>query len=436
MPNRLLLLAALALTLLAAVPAASAAEYVPGEVIVKYKDGTGGPAQEQWERSYGTEEQAALPGGSTKLEIEDGQSVSQTVAELRQDPNVAYAVPNYVAHAAGQLFPNDPGFALQWNLNGPFSINMPDAWGLARARHAPGGRGTVVAVLDTGVAYRNFKHRYRRAPDLRYFVRGHDFVDGDRYPFDLNGHGTHVAGTIAQTTNNRRGAAGIAYRTRIMPLRVLDSEGAGDTVSIARAIRYAAKRRVSVINLSIEFDSSMRASQIPDILSAIRYARRHGVVVVAAAGNQADAVVAYPARASGVIAVAATTFNGCEADYSNAGMDVDVAAPGGGVDAPNSDNQWDAEHCRPDDPIHYIYQQTYTAGIRRFGLPRGYEGTSMAAPHVSGIAALVIASKVLGDHPSPRAVEEHIERTSRDIGPLGFDERYGNGLVDAAAALR
>src|SRR5213076_432438 len=102
-----------------------------------------------------------------------------------------------------------------------------------------GGRGTIVAVLDTGVAYRTYR-RYRRAPDLRHFTRGYDFVDEDRYPFDLNGHGTHVSGTIGETTNNHKGATGVAYRSRIMPLRVLDAAGDGDTVAISRAIRYAA----------------------------------------------------------------------------------------------------------------------------------------------------------------------------------------------------
>jgi serine protease len=412
MQIRFLLPAVLAFFVLAA--PAGAAQYVPGEVLVKYKDAS----------------------ASKPLELREGETVKEAVAELTDDPDVAYAVPNYIAHAAAPLYPNDPGFRLQWNLNGPFGINMPDAWGLARGARAPGGRGVVVAVLDTGVAYRNLRGRSRRAPDLRNFVPGRDFVDGDRFPFDLNGHGTHVAGTISQTTNNRRGAAGIAYRARIMPLRVLDSQGAGDTNAIARAIRYAAKRRADVVNLSLEFDSSVRASQIPDIVSAVRYARRRGALVVAAAGNQADAVVAYPGRAPGVVAVAATTDNGCEADYSNAGPDVDVSAPGGGVDAPNADNDWDAAHCRPGEPGRYIYQQTFVAGIRRFGLPGGYEGTSMSAPHVSGIAALVVASRRLGRNPGPRKLEQHLERTARDIGPPGFDGRYGYGLVDAAAALR
>jgi serine protease len=160
------------------------------------------------------------------------------------------------------------------------------------------------------------------------------------------------------------------------------------------------------------------------------------VIVVAAAGNQADAAVAYPARASSVIAVGATTATGCEAEYSNAGTDLDVVAPGGGVDAPNADDPWDAQHCRPDLRGRSILQETFTRGIRRFGLPGGYEGTSMASPHVAAIVALLIATKRLGPHPSPAAVETHLEQTATDAGPPGFDDRYGWGIVNAANALR
>src|SRR3954451_403620 len=185
MRRPLILAAVLAFALLLAPAGAMAADYVPGQLIVKYKPGATPNAQSTVQRIVGVQAERTLPGGSTQVEVRDGESVGETAEELRTDPSVEYAVPDYVAHAAA-LYPNDPGFRLQWNFNGPVGINMPDAWTLARRRHAPGGRGAVVAVLDTGVAYRNFK-RYRRAPDLHHFTRGYDFVDNDRYPFDLNG---------------------------------------------------------------------------------------------------------------------------------------------------------------------------------------------------------------------------------------------------------
>ena len=216
---------------------------------------------------------------------------------------MVYAVPNWRARAAAEA-PNDPAFGLQWNLFGPYGINVVEAWTLAEGLGAPGGRGAVVAVLDSGVAYER-RGRYRRAPDLRRstFVRPWDFIGRDRHPNDVYGHGTHVAGTIAQATNNRVATAGIAFNAKIMPLRVLDANGEGDSAAIARAIRYAARYRADVINLSLEFPAEVRAAEIPDVLNALRYAHRRGVVVVAAAGNQTDITVAYPARAQSVIAV-------------------------------------------------------------------------------------------------------------------------------------
>jgi serine protease len=434
MPLRLLPLIA-ALSVLLLLPAgARAADYVPGQVIVKYARGVGGGVAADVAAEAGATPVAGLPGGSEQLEIQDGESVRATIAELKDDPKVDYAVPNWKAHAAA-VAPNDPGWPLQWNMSSTYGINLVDAWTEAAALGAPGGRGAVVALLDSGVAYER-RGPFRRAPDLRRstFVHPWDFIQRDRHPDDLYGHGTHVAGTIAQTTNNRMGTAGIAYNAKIMPLRVLDSFGDGDSAEIARAIRYAVRHRADVINLSLEFPAYIRASEIPDVVSALHLANRRGVVVVAAAGNQEDLAVAYPARVKSVIAVGATTYDGCQAWYSNGGRGLDVSAPGGGADASNSDSAWDAAHCDPDAPSRSIVQQTFATDytIRRFGLRRDYKGTSMAAPHVSAIAALLIATKRLGRHPSAHAVEERIKETAR---PTDRPDRYGAGLVDAAAAL-
>ena len=161
----------------------------------------------------------------------------------------------------------------------------------------------TVAVLDTGVAYRTSPdRRYLLAPDLdrTRFVRGYDFVRDNTLPYDRNGHGTFVAGVIAQATNNGIGLTGVAYHSRIMPVRVLDYEGKGDVATIARGIRFAARRGARVINMSFEFDIGLTSSEIPDVLSAVRYAHRKGVVMVAAAGNTEETRIAYPgARAPG-----------------------------------------------------------------------------------------------------------------------------------------
>ena len=423
-------LAAAAALCLAVAPSASAADYVPGEVLVGH---AASAASAGSANAHSAEVVRTLPG----------ESVGAAAKRLRKDRGVSYAVPNYIAHASA-FIPNDPGATattgdwqnLQWNFDGPYGVDAPDAWSQAIAMGAPGGRGVTVAVLDTGVAYENHG-RFKRDPDLyaNRFVKPYDFVDNDRHPNDENGHGTHVTGTIAQKTNNNLGLTGLAYGVNIMPVRVLDAHGEGDAGAIARAIRYAARNKADVINLSLEFDSSITASQIPDIVSAIRYAHQKGVVVVGAAGNAAESAVAYPARTNYVISVGGTTEHGCEADYSNSGSGLDVVAPGGGDDAPLDDNPADLQNCHPDTRGRDIYQVTFTRDVRSFGIPSNYEGTSMACPHVSAIAALIIATGVIGKHPKPQAVEARIKATARDLGPTGIDRRYGAGLVNAFEAI-
>jgi serine protease len=421
--------------------------HVPGEVLVRYKRGVDRAAVQ---RETGVGSPRAFAPRTRALKIRDGQSVAETVAELRARPEVATAAPNAIAHISGWI-PSDPGRSnrpggwqrLQWNFLAGAGVNAPDAWQHLLDLGHPGGRGVVVAVLDTGVAYRDHGP-FRRSPDFRRgdFVRGYDFVDDDRFPHDENGHGTHVASTIGESTENDRGVTGLAYGASIMPVRVLDADGAGDSAQITAGIRFAVRRGADVINLSFEFDDGRRqvtAGEIPDLLAAVRYAHRHGVVVVAAAGNLARATVSYPAREPATIAVGATTEHGCRANYSNVGHGLDLVAPGGGKDDRN-----DPACPRGPGRGRDIYQMTFpwatayrmprAANYRRFGLPSGFFGTSMAAPHVSATAALVIASGLLGPDPTPDAVEGRLAQTAVDLGPTGYDAFYGAGRLDAAAA--
>jgi serine protease len=442
MKIRLLVPAAAAALLIVAAPSAMAAPHARGRVIVGYEYGLSAGQRAVVAKAAQTVGGKRLPAGARLVRTRPGETVQGAITRLRKSPHVRYAVPDYIAHASG-FIPDDPGILgptgwqdLQWNFTGPFGVNAPDAWQQAIAAGAPGGRGVTVAVLDTGVAYENHG-RFRRDPDLYSgrFVKPYDFVDGDRHPNDENGHGTHVTGTIAQKTNNGIGLTGLAYGVTIMPVRVLDAHGEGDAAAIARAIRYAARNGAQVINMSLEFDASITASQIPDIVSAIRYAHHVGAVVVGAAGNATENRVAYPARTNYVISVGGTTEHGCEADYSNSGSGLDLMAPGGGDDAPLDDNPNDVANCKPDQRGRDIYQVTFTHNVDTFGLPSNWEGTSMSAPHVSAIAALIIATGVIGKNPKPQAIEARLKQTARDLGPPGVDRRYGSGLVDAFAAI-
>jgi len=494
---RLLLPAALALGSAAALgphPPPAAAEraraavalpYAPATVVVGYVPTDSPAARAAIAHAAGAVDPVEVEPHTRLLTLGPHASVSGALLRLRHAHGVAWAVPDYMAHAAvvgapqdgtpppgatlgtaaqggaargagalpgatpaparaagaGDPFPNDPGSArvpggwsqLQWNFAGTFGVQAPGAWANLIADRAPGGRGVTVAVLDTGVAYASHG-RFRISPDFyRYqFVRGHDFIANNARPYDRNGHGTDVAGTIAEATNNARGLTGLAYGVRLMPVRVLDSEGNGDAATIAKGVRFAVDHGARVINLSLEFPGAITASDIPELISALRYANRRGVVVVAAAGNEAHSATAYPARAHTVIAVGASTEHGCLASYSNFGARVTLVAPGGGPDAslPGDPN------CNPAlPPGRDVFQVTFLGtSPRRFGIPGGYEGTSMATPHVSAAAALVIASGVLGRRPSPAQVAARLRATALPLGGPSDRQLYGAGLLDVAAA--
>jgi serine protease len=418
---------------LAGAPGAFASSTASHRIVVRF-----GPAGHA--RARAADATTEGPGQTRVISLAPGVSESQVLARLRRRADVRWAVPDYVAHTSGTIVPDDEGAGttpggwqeLQWNFVGPFGIDAPEAWANVAADGAPGGRGVVVAVLDTGVAYAN-RGRFRISPDFArsQFVKGYDFVGRDPYPNDRNGHGTFVAGTIAEATNNVAGLTGLAYGAKLMPVRVLDTEGEGEASTIAEGVKFAVAHGAQVINLSLEFSPGVTAADIPELISALRYAHHRGVLVVAAAGNEGHTAVAYPAKAPDVLAVGATTEHGCLAAYSNDGSGLALVAPGGGPDAdlPGDPN------CDPETPGKDIYQVTFTgSSVSHFGMPSGYEGTSMATPHVAATAALVIASGVLGPHPTPAQLTARLRATARKLGGGGDESLYGAGLLDAAAA--
>jgi serine protease len=436
----------IAASTLAAAPA-HAADYVRGQVIVGYAPVPAPPVATvtaDISRRMGVRVASGAPVPAPDervLSLPRGLTVSQAVSRLRHQPGVAYAVPNYVAHLAGSWIPNDPGRSgvargwesMQWNVLPGFGVNAPVAWANLRSDRRPGGQGVTVAILDTGVAYRDWRN-FKRSPDFggTKFVHPRDFVANNSYPLDREGHGTFVAGLVAESTNNRIGLTGLAYGAAIMPVRILAADGTGDAATISQGIRYAATHGAQVINLSLEFSLDVTSSDIPDIISAIGFAHRHGVVVVAASGNEGVSQVAYPAHAPDVISVGATTKDRCLANYSNGGARLDLVAPGGG----NDTSLLSDPNCHPTQVLPDISQLTFfdAAHPARFGYPGGWYGTSMAAPHVAAAAALVIASGVLGRHPTPDQVLARLETTAQTLGGAKPNPNYGYGLLDAGAA--
>ncbi len=376
--------------------ARTAALRAEGEIIVKFRD------ESRFQR----------------IRLSEGETLEAALNRYQSDPNIAYAEPNYIAQAF--MVPNDPFYKYQWHLDNPAygGIEAEEAWNTST------GSGVTVAVIDTGVAYENYternrRNKYYRAPDLAatLFAPGYDFVNKDNHPNDDEGHGTHVTGTIAQSTNNGVGVAGVAYGARIMPIKVLNKNGSGTYADIALGVRYAADNGAKVINMSL--GGSAKASYLEE---ALAYAYNKGVTIVAAAGNSGNATISYPAGYDAyVISVGATRYDETLAPYSSYGASIDVVAPGGDLSVDqNHDGYGDG-----------ILQQTFSRQTNNWGY-YFYNGTSMASPHVAGVAALIIAN---GNATTPENVRKAIEGTAKDLGTPGRDDTYGNGLVNAFAAL-
>jgi serine protease len=468
---------------------ASGGHYRPGRVIVKFRDEAAMPERRAAVRAASdTGEIADRPtyADFDIVRIDPAEDAEEAASVLRQRPEVQYA---QTAHRVHALFvPNDPLYAtLQWNL--PL-INMEKAWDI----QPQAGSSITVAVIDTGMAYQNatitatlpaFRDDqgnqypalgnvtipYSAAPQLvgaghdGRIVAPHDFVNETGTPLDFDGHGTHVSGTIGQLTNDNIGTAGVAFNVKLMPVKVLASawdllfagltnisNTGGSDDDVARGIRYAADNGAKVINMSLGSSGPPNCATNPNqsdcspvIEAAMRYAVGKGCFIVVSAGNEfEDTVPPYgtnptsvfaeiASRIPGVVSVAAVDRAKAHAYYSSAGSYVELAAPGG------SERGFGSDGYVRQQTFDFTFTDTFLLSPAQYHAPRfdvfgyiGYIGTSMAAPHVAGVAAMLMQQGVT----DPAVIEEILEKTAVDLGKPGRDDTFGFGLVDARAALR
>ncbi|XYH97593.1 S8 family peptidase [Sorangium sp. So ce1128] len=369
---------------------------IPGQIVVDARDDVDDGALAGLVRDFSLHLMPTALAAKTRIHIAtvDGP-VSATLQRLAQDPRVEAAEP--LARVRAFFVANDPLLKDQWHMA---RVGAERAWDFST------GRGVTVAVVDTGIACETHGP-FVKAPDLASTecVEGWNFVTKTNHANDDQGHGTHVAGTIAQSTNNGIGAAGLAFHARLMPVKVLNESGWGTTADVADGIRWAAEHGAHVINLSLGGPRNSKVLQ-----SAIDYAISRGAVVVAAAGNTGGRVQ-FPGASDGVIGVSATDANDKIARFSSRGQGVDVSAPGVNVTQQTICNRGRGDCEAP-----------YPA----------YNGTSMAAPHVAGAAALLVGLGVS----DPRAVEDAIRAGARVIDDSDSGKLlYGAGVLDAASSV-
>jgi serine protease len=441
---------------------ASGARYLPGRVIVKFKNGTSATARVSALSAASRTASLSQQPSYADFDLvridpnEDAEAVARSFAE-RTD--VEYAQAAYRIYPTFK--PNDTFYSQQWNL--PL-IDMERAWDI----QPTAGSAITVAVLDTGIAFTSVTLRfhadaflldgflYPALGDLSLafvpatqlastsrFVQPRDFIWDDDLPVDLDGHGTHVSGTIGQLTNDGVGTAGVAFGVKLMPVKVVDGVwdqifGAPNIATddvVARGIRYAADKGAKVLNMSF----GRTGPPAPVVEAALNYAVGKRAFVAIAAGNEfedgnpTEVFAEIASRINGVVSVAAVDRTRAHAYYSNTGTWVELAAPGGstrGFDTPGAILQ---QTLDPD------MVETFFLPPARFTAPHfdvlayvPHEGTSMATPHVSGVAAMLMQQGIS----DPAAVEAALERFATDLGDAGRDAVFGFGLIEARNTLR
>ena len=369
---------------------------IPGQIVVDARDDLDTTSLAALAADFGFSFLPTRLEATTHIEIAtvSVRDMASVLAKLRGDPRVENAEP--LARVKALFVPNDPLANEQWHME---RIGAQRAWDFAI------GRGVTVAVVDTGIACEDHGP-FTKGTDLgsTECVAGWNFVSGDEHANDDQGHGTHVAGTIAQATNNAIGASGVAFGARLMPVKVLNENGWGTTTDVADGIRWAADHGAHIINLSL---GGPRNSSV--LASAIAFATSRGVVVVAAAGNTGGSVQ-YPGASDGVIGVSATDGNDKLAQFSSRGEGVDIAAPG----------------------VKVVQQTVCDKGRNKCEQFPGWSGTSMASPHVAGAAALVMSLGVT----EPKAVEEALRKTARVVDDSSAGKRlFGSGILQAGEAV-
>jgi len=383
--------------------------YVPGQVLATFLPGT--PPAEMG-RVYAvhhcSEIYTSPYAGFKVLAIQPYTTVLDMARELSMEPSIFYVSPNYYRHA--HLLVNDPYYKYQWHLP---RLNCSYAWDYST------GIGALVALLDSGVAYQTTT-TYALAPDLAgtLFAPGYDFVNIDAYPNDDYGHGTHMAGCIAQTSNNLLGCAGVAFNSAIMPVKVMNNLGSTSISNEADGIYFAANNGAKIINMSLGGTGTSVTEH-----TAVTYAYNKGVTVICSAGNAGSSVPEYPASYTECISVSAIRYDYTKPTYSNYGSYIDVCSPGGDLTVDqNLDGFGDG-----------ILQQTFSSPNYTTFYYYFMEGTSPACALVSGVAALIVSKSILPL--TPLQVTNTLETSATDLGTVGWDQYYGWGLVNAYLAV-